>query len=428
MSSGNNFPPQGIPPRPPQAPPSTPLAGSPASGGTPTPAPAHTALATSGSVGTGPRGTGPGPVGTLGTGPNQTPQPAPAPGYNAQRRDTRKKKSKLPLIISLAAALGVVLLVVAGVIVVNVVNKQQYGPDVVAQDYADAINAGDYAAANDIAALRIPQGAREELLDAKYFQASENKIVNMKITSTERRGDTAQIGMAYTVGGQEYTMNLHAEKDGKKGLFFDNWTLQGPQAQPVNLSVPTADVKVNGEDFTAQPGSAIYAVFPGSYTVESPDSKYVSGAKESGSYGFVSDNTQEPAELTLNAEVKDSFEKDVRDIVNDQIDKCIKSGKFKPDPCNFGVDPNTVSEGITLKEDVGDGNVKWKLEEKPEISAYFSPSFGEGSWSTTKPGKVSFTADSKELGITDAWSSEAFEFRMSGIVKIEGDKLKVEYL
>src|SRR5699024_1785543 len=82
------------------------------------------------------------------------PQPAPAPGYSPgdalptrRREEGKTGKSKLPLILSLSAVGVVLVLVVVGVLVVMNMNRTQYGPETVAQQYLDAVAAGDLAAA-----------------------------------------------------------------------------------------------------------------------------------------------------------------------------------------------------------------------------------------------------------------------------------------
>lgn len=399
MSSGNSFPP-GMPPQPPRP-------------------PQHNGT---------PNNVGSAPQTPAGTGPNQPPQPAPAPGFaHPQARPQKKKSSKAPLLISLAAVAGVILLVVAGIIVVNVVNKQQHSPQALAQSYADAINSGDMNKANEIAKVRVPKGAREELLDPRFIESSPDKIANVKVGEVDRKGDTAQIDMSYTISGQEHNMKLHAEKKGKKGLFFDDWQMQGPQVQPVTLDSPAKELKVNGEQIDVEPGSAVYAMFPGTYDIESPDSKFLSGDKQTISLGFLNEqDKQEPQEIRLRAEVKDALNKAVEKLVNKKIDKCVKSGSFAPKGCTFAVDMKSESQGLKIKDDVKEGDVHWKLKKRPKIYVSYSGTIGNGVYFSKEKGEVSFTADSKKAG-KNAWKSAGnIAFNMSGKVFIEGDSVRIE--
>ncbi len=399
MSSGNNFPP-GMPPQPPRP-------------------PQHNGT---------PNGAGSAPQTPMGTGPNQPPRPAPAPGYaNPQAGPQKKKSSKAPLIISLAAVAGVILLVVAGIVVVNVVNKQQHSPQALAQSYADAVNAGDMKEANEIAKVRVPKGAREELLDPRFIESSPDKITDVKVDDVERRGDTAQIGLSYTISGQEHSVKLHAEKKGKKGLFFDDWQMQGPQVQPVTLESPSDKIKVNGEELNVEPGATVFAVFPGTYEVETPESKFLTGDTQSFSLGFLSEeDKEEPQEIRLRTDVKDELNKQVEKLVNKKLDKCIKSGSFAPKGCPFSVDTNSESQGLKIKDDVKDGDVHWKLKKRPKIYVSYSGTLGSGVYFTKEDGEASFTADSKQAG-KNAWKSTSNQkFKMSGKVIIDGDSVKIE--
>lgn len=411
MSSGNSFPPPGRPfiqpPKPTAAPvtPNLPAAGSPRI--------------------VNPEVVAPHAQGSPAAGPGYAAGPGPAAGPGSPAQRPRKKKSPLPLILSIVAAVAVVAVVVAGIFVVNTVNKNQHGPAAAVQEYADAINAGDMETANDLAPVRVPQGANTDLLDPKYVESSPDKIESATVGDTQIDGDRALVTVNYKISGQDYNMQIFAQKDGKDGLFFDKWKLQGPQVQPVTLETPNKSLTVNGVDFTTKTADTVYAVFPGTYEFATPDSKYITGAKESASFGFVTDDKQEPPKVSLPASVKDNFAKDVKNLVDKKIDECIKSGKFEPAGCPFKVDTSQEADGVTVKDDVEDGDVHWKLEKAPEISASYSPTLGYGSYFTTKEGEVSFTMDSKSLG-PDAWTStKNGAFKIAGKVEIDGDQLKL---
>lgn len=315
---------------------------------------------------------------------------------------------------------------IAGAIIVNVVNKQQYGPQAVAQSYADAVNSGDMEKANKIAKVRIPKGAREDLLDPRFINASPDKLSDLKVGDTERSGNTARITMSYTVQGQEHSMQLHAEKKGKKGLFFDNWELQGPQVQPVTIDLPVSEMKVNDENFTTDVGSGVFALYPGTYNIEVPESKYLKGASKSITLGFADDPQKEPESVSLYVSPKEAFQKEVQSLVNKEIKKCVKSHDAAPKGCPFSIDTNSQSQGIKFKDDVKSGSIRWKLEKKPVVGATYSTATGGGVYFTKTSGEVSFTADSKKAG-KKAWkSAKNLKFKVSGSVEIVGDRLKIK--
>src|SRR5699024_7441463 len=113
----------------------------------------------------------------------------------ATRADARpeKKKSKLPLFITLGAVALVAVLVLVGFLVVGSVNKNNYGPDKVAEDYVAALNKGDFAAAEKIAASPRPEGTNVDLLSKEFTDASSAKIDKAKVESSTVDGDKGTV-------------------------------------------------------------------------------------------------------------------------------------------------------------------------------------------------------------------------------------------
>src|SRR5699024_10121385 len=109
------------------------------------------------------------------------------------RADARpeRKKSRLPLFITLGAVALVAVLVLVGFLVVGSVNKNNYGPDKVAEDYVAALNKGDFAAAEKIAASPRPEGTNVDLLSKEFTDASSAKIDKAKVESPPSTGTTA---------------------------------------------------------------------------------------------------------------------------------------------------------------------------------------------------------------------------------------------
>jgi hypothetical protein len=394
--------------------------------------------------------TGSGPdEGRTGSGPGQSqaiPQPAPAPGFAgsqaaATRADARpeKKKSKLPLFITLGAVALVAVLVLVGFLVVGSVNKNNYGPDKVAEDYVAALNKGDFAAAEKIAASPRPEGTNVDLLSKEFTDASSAKIDKAKVESSTVDGDKGTVVVSYELDGTAYNVELSAKKDGKQDLFFDKWSLTGPELNVVSLDIPAADgLTVNGEEYKAKSGTTSFAVYPGSYDFEIPSSKWVSEASDTAQVNFPKAFTPggEPKEgqvapTTLNLDLSPTkaFKKEVQKQVEAELKKCFDNKSIEP-KCDFiKFDPSEIPVGGSDKklDDLAKKDTaKWDMKEMPKVKASFGAGdTNTGSFFTEKPGKFDFTVDGKKAG--SSYFSNGNSLSVSGSVKVDGDKLSVEF-
>lgn len=357
----------------------------------------------------------------------QTPQPAPAPGYVPPAQQQGKKKSKMPLILSLAAVGVVLLLVIIGAVVVNSVNRSQYGPDTVAQEYLTALENQDFAAANEIAAPTVPNGANEMLLDPKYAANSQEKIADARVEDTAINGDTATIQASYTLGGQPHELTLNANKEGRQGLFFDNWVLTGPVLQTIAIELPKIEgATINDQEFVAEDaGRTEYAVMPGTYAVATPDNKYVQAGSDQVTVGFSPTEQPQPASMNITVEPTDAFQTDVQKAVEDAINECAKKKDLEPEGCPFGIGGTDQRTGVNAIDDGVDGTVKYTITKQPRVSASMSPDLSAGSFFTSSVGKMEFTMDSETQG-SGAWTGSG-DLSVSGSVTIEGDSVSIEF-
>lgn len=391
-------------------------------------------------TGSGPRtGSGPGSSQAL-------PQPAPAPGFaggttatsRAAARPT-KKKGKLPLFIALGSVLLVLVLVLVGFLVINSVNKNNYGPDTVAEDYVAALNKGDFAAAEKIAPSPRPEGTNMDLLSKNFTDASSAKIENAKVETSQVDGDTGKVTVTYELDGSTYNVDLPAKKDGKQNLFFDKWTLTGPALHVISLDVPAADgLKINGTDYTAQAGTTAFAVYPGNYDFSIPASKWVSEASDTAAANFPQayapgdqPSTDQVSPLTLNLALSPTpdFEKEVQKQVEAELNKCFDNKDIKP-KCKFiKFDPTQIPVGGTddkLEDLAKDNTAKWTMKKMPQVKASFGMGdTNTGSFFTETNGSFDFSVDGKAAG--SSYFSNDNPLSVSGSVKIEGDKLTVEF-
>ncbi|GAA2016024.1 hypothetical protein [Brevibacterium samyangense] len=398
-----------------------------------------------GAMGPGPGGphSGPGPFGTgaVPPRPGQPPVPAPAPAFAgsgpqpgagspvsagpAGPTGTSGGRKRLPLVLSLVAVGIVVVLVVVGIFTVNSVNRSNYGPDAVAVEYLEALEAGDIAKVNDMAPLTVPNGASEELLDAKYLTNATERITDVRVLDTTVNGDTATIDAQYTLGGQEFPLPLSATKDGRTGVFFDNWTLQGPVLPTVSLSLPFVEgVTLNGEEFVPREGTTQYALVPGSYSLATPGGKYWLEAEDTISVGFPDTPAPEPISLTVTPPPTDTYTADVQKAVESALTECAKQKNVVNEGCPFTAEGE--DQGLTTTEDVPDGSVEFSIDSQPTVEAELSADLAAGSFRTTTAGEYSWTGESKEHDNQRLWKGSG-PLDPSGSVFIENDTVRVEF-
>ncbi|WP_166826153.1 hypothetical protein [Brevibacterium limosum] len=392
--------------------------------------------------------TGSGPnTNQTGSGPSQAiPQPAPAPGFagaqsSATRAENRpgKKKGKLPLLITLGAVALVIILVLVGFFVIGSVNKNKYGPDKVAEDYVAALNKGDFAAAEKIAPSTRPEGTNLDLLQKEFTDSSSAKIEKAKVESSKTDGDKGTVVISYELDGSPYNVELSAKKDGKQDLFFDKWTMTGPDLNVISLDVPAADgLSVNGTDYKAKSGTTSFAVYPGSYDFTIPKSKWVSEASDTAKVNFPKafapggqPNKGQVAPTTLNLDLSPTgdFDKEVQKQVEKELKKCFDNKSIEP-KCDFiKYDPTEIPVGGSDKklDDLAKKDTaKWDMKEMPEVKASFGTGdTSTGSFFTDKPGKFNFSVEGKKAG--SSYFSNGNSLSVSGSVKIDGDKLTVEF-
>ena len=175
------------------------------------------------------------------------------------------------LLVRGGAALGVlVVLTVAYQGLSNTV----FGPRPVVDGYLDALQGGDVEAAVSATGSK----AKGPLLVAAALP-EDRRIKNVKVTSTERSGDSAYVSVRYTAAGQPQEEQYSLVKDGRRALIFPKWRLQADLPQ-MSLSISTAvsQVLVNGVKVPVTGGELSAAALPGVYSVELPEDSVLSGS------------------------------------------------------------------------------------------------------------------------------------------------------
>ncbi|MFL0577347.1 hypothetical protein ACH0BO_11525 [Brevibacterium luteolum] len=433
MNSGPTPPP--MPPQPPHGPGGSSGASGPYSGGPQGPysggpqdsGPTYSAAP----IGSNPAG---GASAASGPAGGSVPQPAPAPGYapgpggpDQTRGRQQKKKSKLPLFLSLGAVALVLILVLVGFFVVRSVNNNKYGPDTVAEEYLAALESGNMDKANEITKATAPDGASEKLLVQPIVDGSQDKITDTKVVETTRNGDSAKIHTQYSLGGQSYDLVLTATKDGRQGMFFDKWKLEPPVLPTIALEIPPiGGSTINGQEFTPEAGRVEYAVWPGRYDVTTPESKYITSAEGNATVGFADEEAPQAATVKLSVEATDAFDTDVKKLVEDKVKECAKEKKTSVDGCPMVNISWNDDKGKEAADKVNEKTIERTIDKMPSIRTMLSPDGSGGSFYTEsdKVGKMTMKAKSKDGKYR--WDGTV-DFETNGSVKMDGDKLSVDF-
>lgn len=366
-------------------------------------------------------------------GGGSVPQPAPAPGYaptdpaaTRARGGKKPRASKLPLILSLSAVGVVLALVVVGALVVMNMNRTQYGPETVAQEYLDSVAAGDLAAAQEVTTASVPNGANEALVTPEVFAASASAIEDVSVGEASINGDVATMAATYTLGGQQYELPLTAEKSGRQGVFFDQWTLTPPVLQTLSLNLTqTAGATINGEPVDLATGATEYAVMPGAYELVVPGSKYTEEGSAAITVGFAPDEAPQPAALNVTINVTEAYKEDVIKAVMATLDECLESGALETE-CGFFKRDTFQSEREretydTLKKD----GVEYEMTKEPTIVVTDYGATATGSFYTDgdNAGSVEATVETDEGREYELTS----DLHPAGTVQVNGDTIEITF-
>ncbi|MFL0575336.1 hypothetical protein ACH0BO_01130 [Brevibacterium luteolum] len=358
-------------PPPPVAPP----------GGSATPPPPSTPPATSAPAAAAAPYTASGPVQATPPPPNAMPAgampppgaaPPPPPGYAAapmgppQPIDRRKAK-----IWGIAAG-ALVLALVASIIAVGQINSRFYGPDGVVRSYLSKLSSGDAEGALALADVDVPVEQRT-LLTNEVLGNAAARPDSISITDTEVDGDTAVVTAEFDLGGSKSDVTMDVRKVGKRGIFFNDWRLASPGLGQVVVETPNlSQVNVNGVTVPTADGMLSLPAFPALYTVSLADSSDYLEADEVQTRAFFEGNSAEGAggELpVLQATPTQAFTDEVNKQVRSLLDSCAGTAETEPAGCPFGSRSASYSD-VT--------NVKWSIEEYPDISLSDSGGYGYG--------------------------------------------------
>jgi hypothetical protein len=343
------------------------------------------------------------------------PQGAAPTGYPQPQVSQRppmdpKKKKKIILFSALAA--GLVLLLIIGSAIINVIGNTQYGPEAKVKAYLSAISQGKASEANKLVDPGVTKSAAALLSDDILGEAKAF-MKDAKVTDVTTRGESAYVEVSYSIDGTAFDDVLELSKDGKQGVFFDNWKIDRPLLSSVYVYADQGtEVSVNGKDIDFGKAYDLVA-YPASYEIGVPEGDFFEAETQS----FVAGTGSKARYEAVNVEFKPSegLTKAVQEALNKHLDACATS--TTDDPKNCG-----MYTGATFS--FGDDPVMaYKVEKYPVVTVDDS-----GRSFTTEGGIVTATATGKDWGgeaKTESYSTDA-DWELNGNIVIDGDVVTLE--
>lgn len=354
---------------------------------------------------------------------NMPPQGIPLQGgFQVQSTQPKTKKpltSQQKMLIIGGIVLVAVIIIL--VIVFSVVNSQ-FSADKVVDKYVNAIATGNYEDANKMADPHA-ESYQKELVSNKAATAQKNKMLGLHVEQQEKLSDgSIQFDYAYTMDNKEQHDTVVAAPSGSRMLFFKNWEIRSSSLiKEIKFSTPQtfSSLNINGitiqPDVKPTPGSFTFTnfnvkVYPGTYKVSLPKSKYYS----SNTISITTDILGGSSSDSLNVTPTDDLKKAIQDQVNKKLDACAATNEAKPKGCPIE---------SYMAEDPGRArNVKWKIDTYPSVKRI-------------DPNDGSFFADSGqatasyEYKLLDEWKpdTDTDHIYFNGTYKIDGDKVTIEY-
>jgi hypothetical protein len=320
----------------------------------------------------------------------------------------------------LIGGIGVAALVVLGVggaIAVSQINQRVFGPEQVAQEYLDALEAGDASTAIEIGSVDTLE-VDEALLTDEIYAAATDRPTDGQVVDVERSGDSAVLTVEYQQRGATVTETLFARRTGSTAVLFDEWQLRGNSIGTITLSNSAAGdaLTVNDVDVVLADGWTL-AALPGTYTLAGAESRWLDSGETSVTVRGTGWADAETPAATPSAEL----ETEVDRLVSDYLATCIASTETEPADC-----PNESWVYYDL------AGVTWTLDTAPVVSLNLDYSWEEGEYvlDTVTPGSATLTGTYAE----ETWShaigepySETVEIEMYGTIVVDGDDVRYEY-
>ena len=270
--------------------------------------------------------------------------PVPLGGTSQRAPMTKEAKQRLLLILGLLGA--AVALVVAAIVAIVVMRSTIFSPKHEVESYLDALTAGDYSAASQIAPPNAPNANRVLLTDAVGAK-TEKRITSYTIDDVTVAEDSATVTATLDQDGERTQQTFTVDRAGSRFLVFPEWKLGEIDYSTLSFYLPQGVQKVTVNGVEVEVGKletspdemgyevASLPVLPGTYEFTGPAlGEYVEAEPVSTTVaadGAVADSSG--GYVYLNYIINDAGQKKVQEDVNAKIDECAATGQPEPSGC-----------------------------------------------------------------------------------------------
>jgi hypothetical protein len=341
--------------------------------------------------------------------PGATPAGYPQPQVSQRPPMDPKKKKKIILFSAIGA--GVVLVLIIASVIVNVIGGSQFGPGATVKTYLSAISQGNAAEANKLVDPGVTKNAAALLSDDILGEAKAF-MKNAKVTEVTTRGESAYAEVSYSIDGTAFDDIIALSKDGKQGVFFDNWRIDKPLLSAVHVYASQGTVvSVNGKDIDFGKAYDLPA-YPASYEIGAPEGDFFEAETQSFVAGTGSKARYEAVEVEFTP--SEELTSAVQEALNKHLDACAASAT-DPGECDmYSGAPFTFADQPAMK---------YSVEKYPVVTVDES-----GARFTTEGGKVTATATGTLYG--GGTGTETFTTRddwaLTGTIVIDGETVTLE--
>lgn len=306
---------------------------------------------------------------------------------------------------------GLLFTVAAGIITVQLVNANLYGPQQPVRDYIQALQDGDGERALGLLRANLSQ-ASPALLDGDALKKSVEGMTDIHVGNpTTLAGGKVKISVSYQLGGKARSTDFTLEPAGVQWMFFHKWQFVPTALPTLEVSVVNKNqAQVNGVEVNMPAGKNTFSVlFPGSYQASYQDKFFTAKpATET-----VDSARSQPAPIALLTEPSSELLSEVNQDLKKYLDACTTQKVLLPSGCPLS---HHSTQAVS-------GPINWSITDYPEaaISAY------NGGW-VIAPLKVKARIEYKEQDLaTGAFSNIDQEqpYGFTAKLSIEGDSITV---
>lgn len=253
---------------------------------------------------------------------------------------TTEAKRRLLLILGLVGA--ALALVVAAIVTVVVVSSTVFSPKHQVEEYLDAVSAGSFGKASQLAPPNADNANRVLLTDEVGAKTTQ-RLTSYTIDDVKVSGDDAAVSATLEYDGKRSQKTFSVHRSGSRFVVFPEWKLADPEYSTVTFTVPKGleTVKVNGVAIpvaklktTGDEEGFTYAelpALPGSYefTADAP-SEYVQTVPATAVIGPDGATDPNMGAVFLGDEITPKGLEKLQADVNAKIDACAATGQASP--------------------------------------------------------------------------------------------------